>query len=530
MANFTRIVKMSPTLADLLADATLNLSCATGHALLHRQVARVHVAEVTDPSPWLTKDVLLLTTGLIERSPEELDAFFAALAAREVAAVGFGVGLIVEDIPAAWIRAADAHRIPLLSIPLATPYIAVSEFVSRRLADRQLDQVRRMLDVQQRLAYSDATPAQQIEGLEQLARELDAAVLWIDPAGIRQTSTGGVALTSAELRSLRDEFSRHMASGRASGSAAIGGLFLHIASTAGSPLIVARRRRYTPLEQGLIGSIATFIDLSRDTSALPGLAASLREQLITEAVAGRMTADPRLFETLFPGTGTCTVVYFGPAQRSGTAPRREPAAGLLLKSHLTAELASGTHATTPLVSAVDDGFLFVLPETHAAHAAAAVERFLRAETGSLGAWRAGVSRSAAPGEIIDLCAEARRAHRATGARPDVRALLATELGRDDLLTEWFHGSGEAPVFAAWRARLAELDPASAARILAAAYAFLRANGALERAAEALGVHRQTLNARLREVERELELTLAEPTARSLLWLAFEAGALPRPAD
>lgn len=518
---------MAPSLADLIADPTLKLVCATGHSLLHRQVARVHVAEVTDPSPWLTKDVLLLTTGLVERTPAELDAFFAALAEREIAAVGFGVGLMVDDIPPQWIRAADLHGIPLLSIPLETPYIAISEFVTRRLTDRQLDQVRRMLNVQQRLAYSNAAPAQQIDGLEQLARELNAAIYWIAPDGIRRTSSGSVALTQTELRGLQDELSRYMASGRPSGAASIGGLFLHLASTAGSPLIVARRRRYSPLEQALIGSIATFIDLSRDTAALPGLAASLREQLITEALTGRMTADARLFETLFPGTEICTVVYFGPAQRPGAAKTREPAAGFLLKSHLTRELAAGLQTTTPLVSAVGDGFVLVLPGIQDVPTAVAVERFLRNEAGTLRTWRAGVSLTGTPGEILALCEKARQAHRATSARPHVHALLASDLNREDLLTEWFQESGEAPVFAAWRAHLADLDPAFASRMIDAAYAFLRANGALERAAEVLGVHRQTLNSRLRDVEREFDLSLSEPTARSLLWLALETGALPR---
>lgn len=517
---------MSTTLADLLADPALALSCASGHALLNRPVTHVHIAEVNDPPPWLTKDVLLLTTGLVERTPAELQALFAGLAQREIAAVGFGVGLILDEIPAAWISAAEAHGIPILSVPLATPYIAISEYVSRRLADKQLDQVRRMLDVQQRLAYSNAAPSQQIEGLEHLARELDAAIYWIAPEGVRRTQAGPQHSDPGELRGIADELSRHVASGRASGAAAIGNLYLHLASTAGSPLAVARRRRYSPLEQGLIGSIATFIDLSRDTTALPGLAASLRERLITEALTGRMAADARLFETLFPGTTVCTVVAFGPAP-NGTAPRmREPAAGLLLKSSLAVDLTAAVPAATPLLSTVDDGFVLVIPAVSDEPTAAAVERFLRREAGNLGTWRAGISSTGEPGAVLALCEEARRAYRATAAHPELRVLRAAELERTDLLAEWLRDSGEAPVFAVWRTRLAELELVSAERLLAAVHAFLRANGALEQAAAELGVHRQTLNTRLRDAERDLGITLDSPTERALLWLAFETGALP----
>ncbi|WP_125099991.1 PucR family transcriptional regulator [Leucobacter chromiireducens] len=517
---------MAPTLADLLAEPSLSLTCAAGHQQLHRPVSQVHVAEIRDPSPWLARDLLLLTTGLVERSDAELDQYFAALAARGVAAVGFGVGLTVPDIPAAWLAAADAHAIPLLRIPLSTPYIAVSEYVARRHADRQLDQVRQMLDVQQRLAYSDATPAQQEQGLERLGAELEAAVLWAAPDGIRQLAAPGARLDQAEVRTVATELSRHVASGRSTASSSIGQLYVHVASTAGSPIAVVRRRRYTPLEQGLIGSIATFIDLSRDTVARAGLAASLREQLIAEAVSGRMQADGRLFELLFPGAAECTVAFFGPAAHASQRARREPAAGLLLKSALAASLTAGVPAATPLLASADDGFLVVLPATHADAAAAAIDRFIRAERGSLAEWRAGVSRTAAPARTLELCDEARRAHRASAGSPDLRVLTVADLGTEDELADWLLGSDAPPVFSEWRARLDGLSGAARARVCGALHAFLAANGALERAAEALGVHRQTLNARLREAELTLGVSLDAPTERALLWLAFETGALP----
>ena len=516
---------MTPTLADLLADPSLALSCVTGHRALHRPVTRVHVAEIGDPSPWLARDVLLLTTGLVERTPAELDAFFGGLAERGVAAVGFGVGFIVERIPAEWVAAADAHGMPLLSVPLATPYIAISEFVSRRLADQQLDQVRRMLDVQQRLAYSEATPEQQVAGLERLADELEATVFWLAPEGLRRTASGPAPADPATLRAVGAELSRHLASGRSGGSASVGPLFLQLASTAGSPIAVARERRYTPLEQGLIGSLATFIDLSRDTTALPGPAASLREQILTEAVAGRMPADPRLCELLFAGTAECTAVFLAPAARSGTRRTREPAAGLLLKSALSAELADGRPWAAPVLCPVDDGFVLVLPAVSAEQAAPAVGRFLEREAGSLGDWCAGVSGTRAPRSVPELCAEARRAHAAAAAGPGPRVLRAEHLGRRVLVSDWLASSGEAPVFADWRARLALLDAGSARRILGALRAFLAENGALERAAAALGVHRQTLKARLAEAEDRLGVSLAAPTDRALLWIAFESGAL-----
>ncbi|UOQ56022.1 PucR family transcriptional regulator [Leucobacter allii] len=514
-----------PSLADLVNAPELGLDCVSGHGELHRPVTWVHVAEVNDPSPWLSRGVLLLTTGLVERDAAELEAFFAGLAAHGVAAVGFGVGLIVDEIPESWILAAGRHRMPLLRIPLRTPYIAISAFVSQRIGDAQMNQVRRMLDVQQRLAYAEAGREPGVEALETLGAELDAAVLWTGADGTPVRTAAGGVLTSDELRTLAGELARHAASGRRGTSFSAGTLYAHLASTAGAPIAVVRRRRYTPLEQSIIGSIAVFIDLVREGEAPRDPATSFRERVLGEAVSGRLAADARLWELLMLQAERCAVVRLGPSPDPAVPSRREPAAGLLLRAHLASALSAVGASVAPLLCSTGSGFLLALPDADAASARDAVAAFLETETGNLRTWRAGVSRTGAPAELLELCAEAERARRATRHRPGALVLAHAELSRRELLGDWLPPALESPVVAQWRRRLAATDPETAARVREALRAFLGANGAIERAAAELGVHRQTLHARLRTAERVLGLELDAPTERALLWLALDAGEL-----
>lgn len=510
-----------PTLADLVSARELDLTCVVGHEWLSRAVTWVHVAEVTDPSPWLTRGVLLLTTGLVERTPQSLDELFRRLRDHGVAGVGFGVGLTVQEIPDAWLVAAAAHRMPLLRVPLDIPYIAIAEHVSARIAESQLSQVQRLLDVQQRLAATTGE-ALDAEALQTLAAELDAAVVRHDRSG--EPVAVGTGLGEGELGAIAGELSRHAASGRRSSSVALGSRFVHIASTAGGPIAVTRMRRYTPLEQGMIGSIALFIGGERDAEAGELTAVSFRERVLADALSGRLDDEARLFELLLGSSPRCTVVHLAPSPDPEVRSAKDPAAGLLLKAHLANAWSGAELTVVPLLCAFGSEFVVVLAGADHGEVQPVVEQFLANETGNLASWRAGISRTGPAGALPRLRTEAARAYRGTRDRG------AITLSYDDLTRREAWGAGidaaqPAPVFAEWRRRLDLLDPGRAERTRAALRAYLAVNGAIERAAGRLGVHRQTLRSRLDAAERDLDVRVDAPTDRALLWLALESGAL-----
>src|SRR3954453_21890395 len=113
----------------------LELEPAAGEAGLDRAVRWVHIAELVDPTPWLSGGELLLTTGLGLATPEQQRAYVARLADHGLAGLGFGVRFDHERVPEALVEAAADRDFPLVEIPYDTPFIAVTEKAFARLVN-----------------------------------------------------------------------------------------------------------------------------------------------------------------------------------------------------------------------------------------------------------------------------------------------------------------------------------------------------------------------------------------------------------
>jgi hypothetical protein len=124
---------MPITLRDLVANSELRLQVRAGQEVLDTQVHWVHSTELIEPTPFLEGGELLLTTGLGLRSGG-YRAFVRRLADTGVAGLGFGTGLGHDEVPAELIDTANEFGLPLLEVPRATPFIAISKTVSRALA------------------------------------------------------------------------------------------------------------------------------------------------------------------------------------------------------------------------------------------------------------------------------------------------------------------------------------------------------------------------------------------------------------
>jgi PucR family transcriptional regulator, purine catabolism regulatory protein len=120
-------------LPELLDDPGLGLELVAGHAGVDRRgpVRWAHIADAPDPTPWLEGGEVLLTTGLgVKDDPELQRKLVAALERRGVVAVGFGVGVVLDEVPDAMVDACDAHELPLFTVPYEVPFIAVTRRVS----------------------------------------------------------------------------------------------------------------------------------------------------------------------------------------------------------------------------------------------------------------------------------------------------------------------------------------------------------------------------------------------------------------
>jgi len=163
----------------LVAERDLSLRPLTP-ASPDAELEWAHAIELEDPTPWLAGGELVLTTGLrLPRSRAEQTAYVDRLTEAGVAALAFGVGVRFATVPRALLEQCEGRGLPLLEVPLPTPFIAVTQRVAQRLAHQQQQALQRVVKAQQtitRRSLKDG-PSGLVDGL---ARELGREVVLLD--------------------------------------------------------------------------------------------------------------------------------------------------------------------------------------------------------------------------------------------------------------------------------------------------------------------------------------------------------------
>ena len=115
-------------------------------------LAWAHAIELDDPTPFLRGGELVLTTGLrLPRAAAGQEEYVDRLVAAGAAALGFGTGLRHGRVPAGVRRACGAAGLPLVEVPLATPFMAVSQAVADRLGELRRLRLTETMDQQRTL-------------------------------------------------------------------------------------------------------------------------------------------------------------------------------------------------------------------------------------------------------------------------------------------------------------------------------------------------------------------------------------------
>ncbi len=198
-------------LSTLLDDPSLGLEVVAGRAGIDVRgpIRWAHISDTPDPTPWLEGGELLLTTGLgVKDSPRLQERLVEALAARRVVAIGFGVGVSLSEVPAAMLRAADEHALPLFTVPYEVPFIAVTRHVARHTFDEHYATLRSAVDLHRRLlatvlaergvggvlaTVGTAMPRAGLIVFDYLGRELGRH----DPAGLIGDDTAGLWMVAS---------------------------------------------------------------------------------------------------------------------------------------------------------------------------------------------------------------------------------------------------------------------------------------------------------------------------------------------
>ena len=192
------------TLADLLAEPGLGLVQRAGPAdAQERTVLGAAVVEVPSPARWIAPGWVLLTAGVrLEGGAErELRALVTDCAAAGVAALGFGIGPVFDELPAPLLDEADARGLPVFSIPPGTAFRAVVRHVDSAIMGDEAPLFRRLGSLQRYVADGLREPEPERAVVERLARFLDASAAVLAPDGSVVVAAGGAPF-AALLESL----------------------------------------------------------------------------------------------------------------------------------------------------------------------------------------------------------------------------------------------------------------------------------------------------------------------------------------
>jgi hypothetical protein len=182
------------TIQDLLAEPSLGLELLVDGDLA-REIRWVHVTELADASPYLVGDEFVLTAGVWRGRRHSAEGFVRALRSRDVAGIGYGLLVGDPGVPPAVVKACRENDVPLLVVPLATPFVAISQWFFERLAADRESALRATLALTSDLlsaAENSSAPAA-LAAVARILRRSTGRDVWIADAAGRPLAHAGNA-------------------------------------------------------------------------------------------------------------------------------------------------------------------------------------------------------------------------------------------------------------------------------------------------------------------------------------------------
>jgi len=478
-----------PSLGAILRTPRLQLRLLHGTDKLDTPVRWVAVSELTDPTPYLEGGELLLTTGM-RWTHEMVDAraYVQRLVDRGVAGLGFGIGVVHEQVPSTLVDAVAEYGLPLIAVPRPTPFIAIGKEVSRMLAREEYEGLTKAFAAQRQLTRAALQGAEAV--VDRLGAELpEGWVLLLAPDGSPLHARPAQAASHAaglagELRRLQ-ELRQPASVSLSADSRHITVQPLGVAGRVRGFLAVGAPRALGTEERTLLNAASSLLslELERGDSAVTD---RLRGGLLHALVRGAVTVTGPEAEALRAALPAEPVVV--------VAADPSPAA-----------VSWGRGAEEGLAAVVDGRFTFL------GSARSDPAGSLAAFTGG----PVGVSEEVGYDALPEALAQAERALEV--AQRDAAALV-----RHTDLPGGFLGLLDTPAGTGMAQRLlAPLrEHRASADLLASLRAYLAASGRWDAAAESLGVHRHTLRYRIARIRELLPGDLDDPDYRAELWLAL----------
>ncbi|MGB8402525.1 MAG: PucR family transcriptional regulator [Mycobacterium sp.] len=499
----------------VLDQSDLHLRLLAGAAGVGREVNLVLTTELANPAEWLSGGELVLTTGIgLPAGVSGRRRYLQLLAQSGVAAVGFGTGLTFDAVPDELVAGAEEFGLALIEVPLRTPFAAVVQRVSSRIAALQYDAVLRASRAQPRITRAVVGDGPRGVAAE-LGRALKAGIVVLDPLGtVIASHPANLSVTTINL--VRDSVEPGTASGvrvLADGTA-VTQQDIRVGGRSHGVLAVVSPTALSPVDQVLLGHANSLLALDFEKPVrLREAQRGLNEQAFGLLLTGEHDLGPAWAQVAHASDGKgrvrVLVVDMDADVDSKKSVRR-------VHTALVRALEAAGHQV--FVHSSDMRLTVLVPGTETVDSAAAllagIDRSARKSI------RSGLSGVQPLARLADSAANAGLAASVAergGVPLEFAALAGSALlsfgeSREVLIA--LGGAVLGPVV--------EHDARHGTGLLTALRAYLEANGHWESAAAAIGVHRHTMRKRIETVEALLGVDLAVARVRAELLLAILA--------
>ena len=187
---------------ELVRDSGLGLRAATGEAGLGRTIRDIHFSDAADPVPYLSGHSVLVVTGRnfaadVEAGVRLLDR----VSTIDLAALAVAIGPYVESIPAEMLARASELKLPIVEIPPGVLTRTVFSYVYHALASTDLHRLRRTVAMQSDLLDLLIAEAGVDEVLAKVATLTGMPMLSLDGAGrvVGSAQVSDLAQTAAAV-------------------------------------------------------------------------------------------------------------------------------------------------------------------------------------------------------------------------------------------------------------------------------------------------------------------------------------------
>jgi DNA-binding PucR family transcriptional regulator len=172
------------TVRELLEHSGLGLSAVTGEAGLGRSIKGVHFSDADDPVPYLTSESVLINSGRMwYQDPAEGVWLVDRLASIDTAALVVALGHFLDEVPAEVVERARRLKLPVLTLPPGAKTRETLAYVYHALSSADLHRLRRTVAMQNDLLDLLLAEAGVDELLAKVASLLGMPMLLLDGTG-----------------------------------------------------------------------------------------------------------------------------------------------------------------------------------------------------------------------------------------------------------------------------------------------------------------------------------------------------------